>query len=71
MLVPLYCNSLLNRLAVMRHAGNLQTVTVRSLKGWDDCHSVSNLRQSEQGVRCATLEQDIRLDICETASCVE
>jgi hypothetical protein len=71
MLVPLNCNSLLNGLAAMRDAGHLQIVTVRSLKGWDDCHTVPNFRQSEQGVWCATLKQNIWLDVCETASRVE
>src|SRR5215475_2214335 len=71
MLVPLNCNSLLYGFAAMRYMGNLQIVTVRSLQGGDDCHTVTDLRQSEQGVRCATLEQNIRLDVCEAASCVE
>src|SRR5262249_25072863 len=69
--VPLNCDLLLNGLAAMRYADNLQIVAVRSLERWDDCHSLSHLRQSKQRVRCATLQQNIRLDVYEAASCVE
>ena len=69
--VPLNCNSFSNGLATVRDADNSQIVTVRSLKGWDDCHTLPSLRQSKQGVRCTTLEQNIGLDICKAASCVE
>ena len=55
----------------MRYPDNLQVVAVCSLEGWDDCHTLPNLRQSKQGVRCATLKQNIWLDVCEAASCVE
>jgi hypothetical protein len=55
----------------MRDADNSQVVTVRSLKRWDDGHTLPSLRQSKQGMGCATLEHNIRLDVCEAASCIE
>lgn len=69
--VPLNCNSFSNWLAVMRYADNSQSVSVRSLKGGDDRYALPNLRQSKQGVRCTTLEQNVGLDVCEAARCVE
>jgi hypothetical protein len=70
-LVPLNCNSLSNRFAAMGHADDLQSVSVRSLKRGDDRHTAANFGQGKQGVRCATLQQDIGPDVCEAASCVE
>jgi hypothetical protein len=55
----------------MRYAGDPQIVAVCSLQGWDDCHTLPDLRQSKQSMWCATLEQNIGLDICEAASRVE
>jgi len=69
--VPLNCNSFSNWLAAMRYADNSQGISVRSLTGGDDRHTLPNFRQSEQGVRCATLEQNVRLDVCEAARRVE
>jgi hypothetical protein len=69
--VPLNCNSFSNWLATMRYSDNSQSVSVRSLKGGDDRYTLPNLCQSEQGVRCTTLEQNVGLDVCETARCIE
>jgi hypothetical protein len=70
-LFPLNCNSLLNGLATMGYPDSLQIVAVCSLEGWDDCHTLPNLRHSKQAVRCKTLEQNIWLDVCEAASCID
>jgi hypothetical protein len=48
-LVPLNCNAFLNGLAAMRYADNLQIGAIRALEGWNDCHTLANLRQSKQG----------------------
>jgi hypothetical protein len=69
--VPLNCKSLSNRLSAMGYAGNTQGVSVGSLKRGDDRHTMTNLGQSKQCVRGATLEQDIGSDVCEAAGCVE
>lgn len=69
--VPLNCNSFSNWLAAMRYADNSQSVSVRSLKGGDNRHTLPNLRHSEQRVRCTTLEHNIGLDVREAARCVE
>jgi hypothetical protein len=61
----------LNGLAAMHYSDDLQLVAIRSLKRWDDCHSLPNFRQSKQSVRCATLEQNIRLNVREVASSVK
>src|SRR5262249_20082414 len=42
-----------------------------SLKRWNDCHTLSNLRQSKQDVGRPTLEQNAGLHVCEAASGVE
>jgi len=55
----------------MRDADDPHIIAVCSLQRWDDCHTLPNLRQSKQGVRCATLEQNVGFDIGETASGVE
>jgi len=55
----------------MHYADDLQLVAVRSLERWNDCNTLSNFCQSKQSVRCATLEQNIRLDVREVASSVE
>jgi hypothetical protein len=69
--VPLNRNSFLNGLAAMRYADDSQIVAVRSLKRWDDRHTLPSFRESKQGVRCAAFEQNIGPDVSEAASCVE
>lgn len=69
--VPLNCKSLSHRFAAMGHAEDPQSVSVRSLKRGDDRHTMADLGQSKQRVRCATLQQDIGPDVGETASRVE
>jgi|SRR6478609_9142954 hypothetical protein len=70
-LVPLDCKSFSNRLAVMRYANNSQLVAIRSQERCEDCHAFPSLRQCKQGVRCATLEQNIWLNVRKTAGCIE
>src|SRR5690242_17343646 len=69
-LVPLNCNSFTNRLASMCYAYDSQFVSVSSLKGWNESHTLPNLRQSKQNVGRSTLEQNIGLYVCEAAGCV-
>jgi len=55
----------------MRYTHDSQIVPICSLKGWNDCHTLPNLRQSKQDVGRPTLEQNIGLDVCEAAGCVK
>jgi len=55
----------------MRYAGNAHFVAIRSLKGWDDRHTLPGLCQGQQRVRCAALEHDLGMDFCQAAGRVE
>jgi len=55
----------------MCYACDSQFVSVSSLKGWNESHTLPNLRQSKQNVGRSTLEQNIGLYVCEAAGCVE
>src|SRR5205085_11550929 len=57
--------------AAMGYAEDPPSVPVRSLKRGDDRHTLADLGQRKQRVRCAALQQDIGPDVCEAASCVE
>jgi hypothetical protein len=70
-LVPLDGISLSNWLAPVRDADDSQRVAIRSQQRWNDRYPLPSLREREQGVRCAALEQNVGLDIRETASCVK
>ena len=70
-LVPLNGISLSNRLASVRYADDSQFVAIRSQERRNDRDPLPSLREREQCVRRAALEQNIGLDVCETASCVK
>ena len=70
-LVPLNGISLSNRLAAVCYADDSQCVAIRSQERRNDRYPLPGLREREQGVRRAALEQNIGLDIRETASCVK
>ena len=70
-LVPLNGISLSNRLASVRYADDSQFVAIRSQERRNDRDPLPSLREREQSVRRAALEQNIGLDVCETASCVK
>jgi len=55
----------------MGYASNSHRVSVRSLKRRDDRHTLPNLGQSQQRVRCATLQQNIGPDVCKAARRIE
>jgi hypothetical protein len=53
------------------YAHDSQRVAIRLQERWNDRDPLTGLGQREQGVRRAALEQNVGLDVCETASCVE
>lgn len=68
--VPLNCDARSNRFAAMGYPGDPHGV-FRSLKRRDDRHTMPDLGQRKQRVRCATLQQDIGPDVGEAASRIE
>ncbi len=70
-LVPLNHKSLLKRLAPVCDADDSQRVAICSQKRGNDRDPLPGLSEREQGMRRAALEQNIGLNVCETADCVE
>src|SRR5262249_683997 len=55
----------------MGYADDSQCMAIRSQDRRNDRHALAGLREREQGMRCAALEHNVWLDVCETASCIE
>lgn len=70
-LVPLDCKPFSNRLAMMRYTDNSQLVAIRWQERCNDGNALAGFRQREQRVGCATLEQNIRLNVRKTAGGIE
>src|SRR5262245_27216143 len=69
--VPLNGISLPNRPTPVCHADDSQCITISSQKRWNDRHALPCLRERQQGMRRAALEQNVGLDIREAASRVK
>src|SRR5262249_47778072 len=70
-LVPLNGKPLSNGLALVCYADNSQPVAIRAQERRNDADPLSGFGKRQQGVGCPALEQNIGLDMCETASCVK
>ena len=55
----------------MRYADDAQTVAIRSEQRWNDGNALPRLREREQSVWRAALQQNIGFDVGETAGGVE
>ncbi|SRR6266508_3466685 len=70
-LVPLNSIPLSNRLAPVGYADDSQCMAIGSQDRRNDRHPLAELGKREQGMRRAALEDNVWLDVCETAGCVE
>ena len=70
-LVPLNGIPLSNRLALVCYAEDSQPVAIRAQERRNDTDPLSGFGECQQGVGCPALEENIGLDICETASCIK
>ena len=70
-LVPEDRQRLAQRFAPVRHPDNSQRIAMSSQRRRNDRYAVPGFGQRQQRMRCAALEQNVRLEPCETAGGVE